>query len=268
MQKTSERKVSAYGVWRCRLYLMLEPSAGQAGLSVTNRCISALILLATILTMLETEPVVRTLAPRFFVIAEVILALLFLVEYVARVIAAGENPCYRGLSGRLRYMVSPWAIIDLVAILPFFLTMGSANAFALRLLKLFRLLRLARLGRFSNALGDLYQAVHGRRYELTVSLVVAVALLILTSSVIYVLEASHQPEAFGSIPRALWWSVATLTTVGYGDVTPVTPSGQVFAGLTAIIGIGMIAMPTGILAAAFSDAMQKRREHDGDHDNN
>lgn len=125
-------------------------------------------------------------------------------------------------------MVSPWAIIDLLAILPCFLTMGAVNAFALRLLKLIRLLRLARLGRFSNVIGDLYRAVRGRRYELTVSLVVAGLLLVLTSSVIYILEASHQPEAFGSIPRALWWSGATLTMVGYGDVTPITPGGQVF----------------------------------------
>ena len=164
-------------------------------------------------------------------------------------------------------MVSPWAIIDLIAILPFFLTFGAVNTFVLRLIKLIRLLRLARLGRFSSAISDLYLAVSSRRYELTVSLVVAIMLLILTSSVIYVLEASHQPEAFGSIPRALWWSVATLTTVGYGDVTPITPGGQAFAGLTAIIGIGMIAMPTGILAAAFSDAMQKRRESDENKDN-
>ncbi|MCE8025242.1 potassium channel family protein [Billgrantia aerodenitrificans] len=268
MQPLDSQKASPYEAWRRRLYQMLEPTARESpGLSITNRFIAVLIILATALTILETEPVVRALAPHFFVTSEVVLALAFLVEYVARVIAAGEDPRYRGLAGRLRFMVSPWAIIDLLAILPFFLTMGAVNAFALRLLKLIRLLRLARLGRFSNAIGDLYSAVRGRRYELTVSLMVAVALLIVTSSVIYALEASHQPEAFGSIPRALWWSVATLTTVGYGDVTPVTAAGQLFAGLTAIVGIGMIAMPTGILAAAFSDAMQKRREQ-AENDNN
>lgn len=268
MQQPDGQAASDYRVWRRRLYLMLEPTARQApGLSIANRCIAGLILLATILTLLETEPVVRALAPSFFITAEVALAMAFLVEYIGRVIAAGEDPRYRGWAGRLRFMTSPWAIIDLLAILPFFLTMGTVNAFALRLLKLIRLLRLARLGRFSNAIGDLYRAVRGRRYELTVSLMVAGLLLVLTSSVIYVLEANHQPEAFGSIPRALWWSVATLTTVGYGDVTPVTPGGQIFAGLTAIVGIGMIAMPTGILAAAFSDAMQKRREQGEEHDN-
>ena len=269
MRQPNGRAGMRYEAWRHCLYLMLEPTARQApGLSIANRIISVLILFATALTLLETEPVVREMAPGFFVTAEVALALVFLTEYGARVVAAGENPQYRGLAGRLRYMVSAWAIIDLLAILPFFLTMGAVNAFALRLLKMVRLLRLARLGRFSSAIGDLYLAVRGRRYELTVSLLVAILLLVLTSSVIYVLEASHQPETFGSIPRAFWWSVATLTTVGYGDVTPITPAGQVFAGVTAIIGIGMIAMPTGILAAAFSDAMQKRREQGEDYDNN
>nr|WP_083700782.1 ion transporter [Halomonas sp. 1513] len=158
MRPPDSHKTSAYESWRRRLYLMLEPTARDSpGLSITNRFIAGLIILATALTVLETEPVVRALAPSLFVTAEAALALAFLVEYVARVIAAGEDPRYRGLAGRLRFMVSPWAIIDLLAILPFFLTMGAVNAFALRLLKLIRLLRLARLGRFSNAIDDLYQ---------------------------------------------------------------------------------------------------------------
>jgi voltage-gated potassium channel len=83
-------------------------------------------------------------------------------------------------------------------------------------------------------------------------------LLLVSSTFLYVLEAAEQPEAFGSIPRALWWSVATLTTVGYGDVTPISAAGRFFAGITAVAGIGLVAMPTGILAAAFSDAFQNQ----------
>src|SRR5690554_5371364 len=121
MQQPNSQAASDCRVWRRRLYLMLEPTARQApGLSITNRCIAGLILLATILTLLETEPVVRALAPGFFITAEAALAMAFLVEYIGRVIAAGEDPRYRGWAGRLRFMASPWAI----------------NAFTLRLLKL------------------------------------------------------------------------------------------------------------------------------------
>lgn len=95
-------------------------------------------------------------------------------------------------------------------------------------------------------------------YELLLSVGVAGLLLLLSSAFLYAVEAAAQPEAFGSVPRALWWSIATLTTVGYGDVTPITALGKLFAGITAVAGIGLIAMPTGILAAAFSDAFQKK----------
>ena len=146
---------------------------------------------------------------------------------------------------------SGWAIVDLLAILPFILTGGAYNSFIIRLLKLLRLLRVAKVGRFSQAWVSLSDAIYGRRFELALSGAVAF---------LYVLEGNTQPDAFGSIPRALWWSVATLTTVRYGEVTPVTVMGRIFAGLTAIAGIGLIAMPTGILAAAFSEAMQSRKE--------
>lgn len=157
-------------------------------------------------------------------------------------------------------MFSFWALVDLVAILPYFLGfMTHNNAFLLRLLRLARMLRLARLDRFSQAWVSLAGALKSRSHELWLSAGVAGLLLLFSSCCLYVVEAAAQPEAFGSVPRALWWSIATLTTVGYGDVTPITALGKFFAGLTAVAGIGIIAMPTDILAAAFSDAFQKKR---------
>lgn len=132
------------------------------------------------------------------------------------------------------------------------------EAFLLRMFRLIRIIRVARLGRFSSALQAINEAVHARRFELMMSFAIASMLLLLSSTLLYIVEGGIQPETFGSIPRAMWWSVATLTTVGYGDVYPVTTIGRIFAGLTAITGIGLIAMPTGILASAFSDAIQKR----------
>lgn len=246
---------------RARLYLYLSPGAwpGQ-GMSPVNLVVSALILIGSAAAILHTEQTLRDRFESWFFVTELVLFVCFSVEYAARVYAAGEDERYRGFAGRLKYCVSFWAIIDLLALLPFLVTIGVSNTFALRLTRLLRLLRLARLGRFSNAIDAVIEAVSVRRYELILSLMAAGFLLIASASVLYLVEADNQPEAFGSIPRALWWSIATLTTVGYGDVTPITALGKICAGLTAIAGIGLIAMPTGVLAAAFSDAFQRRQD--------
>ena len=245
--------------YKAALYRQLAPEARQQlGLSILNQVIGVLILLASLTAILETEPTLRASVPWLFPMLETIFVVVFIIEYLLRLYSIGEDPRYRGLSGRLRYIFSFWALVDLVAILPYFMGfLAHNNAFLIRLLRLMRMLRLARLGRFSQAWAGLAVALRSRSYELWLSAGVAGLLLLFSSSCLYVVEASAQPEAFGSVPRALWWSIATLTTVGYGDVTPITALGKFFAGLTAVAGIGIIAMPTGILAAAFSDAFQK-----------
>jgi len=172
-----------------------------------------------------------------------------------------ENPAYgSGLRGRLRYMVTPSALVDLVVLISLFITLIGAQGSMLRLLRLARLVVLAKLVRFSSGLVAIVDAVRSRRYELAMSLAIACMLLLISSSLLFLVDGPGQPEAFGSIPRTMWWSVATLTTVGYGDAVPLTVFGKMLAGVTAITGIGLIAMPTGILASAFSDALQKQRE--------
>jgi voltage-gated potassium channel len=219
-----------------------------------------LIVLSSLVAILETEVLIREAYPRFFIGIQILIALLFTLEYGARVYAAGEDPQFRGVSGRVRYMFTWWALVDLMAIAPFYITGGAQNTFLIRLLKFLRLVRLLRLGALSSAWVFLADAVHARRFELILSAAAAGFLLVFSSACLYLFEANHQPEAFGSIPRALWWSVATLTTVGYGDVTPITPLGKLFASVTALAGIGLIAMPTGILAAAFSDALRRQAD--------
>jgi voltage-gated potassium channel len=217
-----------------------------------------LIIGSALFVILETEPTLSVGRERFFVLAERILTTIFVIEYLARAWVSTENPRYgTGFRGRLRYLVSAPAVIDLLAILPVILMFAGSEVFLLRLVRFARLLRVARLGRFSSATQHIIEAISSRRHELMVSLIVAGLLLVASSTMLYLIEGDVQPEAFGSIPRAMWWSVSALTTVGYGDVCPHTPLGRVFAALTAIIGIGLIAMPTGILAAAFSDAVQR-----------
>lgn len=245
---------------RRRLYCLLEPSAWpRKGLSPLNKAISVLIMVATAVAVIESEPAVMEGREDLFLGIEAGFTLLFLAEYLGRLWVAGEKPAYRGFLGRLRYMTTPSALIDLLAITPLFLAFLGSEAFLLRLFRLLRILRVARLGRFSQAFEAIMTALRSRRYELMMSVGIAGILLLVSSTVLYLVEGEHQPVAFGSIPRAMWWSIATLTTVGYGDVYPQTTPGQIFAGLTALTGIGLIAMPTGILAAAFSDAIQAQR---------
>lgn len=245
---------------RVRIYQLLEPTAWpHPGLSPVNRIISVVILAATATAVIESEPTIHSGREWAFSIAELLFTSIFVLEYVVRLWVAGEDARYQGFLGRLRYAVTPAAIIDLLSVSPLLLTFLGTEAFLLRLFRLLRILRVARLGRFSRAFDAITTALHSRRYELIMSVGVAAMLLLVSSTVLYMIEGQAQPDTFGSIPRTMWWSIATLTTVGYGDVYPTTALGQFFAGVTAITGIGLIAMPTGILAAAFSDALQMQR---------
>jgi voltage-gated potassium channel len=247
---------------RERLFIEVDATARSHGISRFNRIICVLIIGAVLLAVLETEQSVAETYHQLFRTAEWLLFGVFLIEYCLRVYVAPMNPRFSGKYGRLKYMFSVWSIIDLIALLPLLLTVFDGTAFYLRLARLLRILRVSKLGRFTKAWTLLWQAIAKRRYELMLSGMVALMLLLVSSTFLYVLEAAEQPEAFGSIPRALWWSVATLTTVGYGDVTPISAAGRFFAGITAFAGIGLVAMPTGILAAAFSDAFQNQESKD------
>lgn len=248
--------------WRHWAYRNLHTAAWRkTGLSPVNRVIAILILAAVAVAILETEPTIMAGNEGLFRGLEFFFAIIFLIEYLARLWIAPENPeLGGGWKARLRYAVSLPALIDLIALSTLFLTVfGSEGAF-LRLFRLVRIFMLARLGRYSSALRAIGNAINSRRYELGASLTIAGFLLLVSSTLLYMVEGDVQPEDFGSIPRAMWWSIATLTTVGYGDAFPITAFGKLLAGFTAITGIGLIAMPTGILAAAFSDAIQRQRE--------
>lgn len=218
----------------------------------------AAIFLSTAALVIETLPEFQG-APVFFAI-EVATMVLFTVEYALRVWSCTEHVRFRGaVRGRLRFMVTPFAIIDLLAILPFYLAMMPVDLRFLRLLRLLRLFRLAKLARHFSALQMLGRAVSSVRYELMVTLCLAGILLLMASASMYYVEHEAQPEAFSSIPATMWWAIATLTTVGYGDVAPITSLGRLLGGIIAVLGIGMFALPTGILGAAFVDTVQKQR---------
>jgi len=243
---------------RTSAYRQLEPRAWERpGLSPVNKLIVVLVLLATAAAILETEPMIYDRYPAAFDGLEIFFGIVFLVEYLARFWSVAED---RGsgsvLVRRLRFMRSPAALFDLIVIVAAFLPMFGLNGSMLRLVRLVRIARLAKLGRMSVALQDLSTALWLRRYELGITLALAAGMLIFGATALYWLEGEIQPDRFGSIPRALWWAVTTLTTIGYGDAYPITPAGKVAATLLAIAGVGLIALPAGIMAGAMQEVMR------------
>jgi voltage-gated potassium channel len=245
---------------RRRAYRQLEPGAWpRKGLSPLNLVLVAIILLATVVAILRTEPTIEAGRHHWFDVADVCFGTIFVAEFGLRIWSAGEDPHYRGFLGRVSYVIRPASLIDMVVIVATFAPMLASGLVSLRMLRVITIVRFARLGRFSSALRHLTQAVSERRDELLLTLLLGFGLIVCGATAMWLVEGDAQPDKFGSIPRAMWWAAVTLTTIGYGDVYPVTIFGKVIAVGVAIGGIGLIAMPAGILAAAFSDAIQRSR---------
>jgi voltage-gated potassium channel len=223
--------------------------------------IAALILLNVLATTLETVAGIEARFGRVLHAFDLFSVVVFTIEYGVRLALCPAHPSGRFLDpvrGRLRYALTPMAIIDLLAILPFYL--GIFTAVDLRFLRVLRLFRVFKLTRYSAAMSILLSVLREEAPSFGASLFILCVILILAASGMYLVEQDAQPDAFGSIPAAMWWAVATLTTVGYGDVTPLTTVGKLFGALVTVVGIGMVALPAGILASAFSDHLRKRRE--------
>lgn len=245
---------------RRRLFVQLDPAAWpRRGLSPVNLIVFVTIIVTSILAIIETEPTIARGREDLFNALELVVGVFYSVEYIARAWTAAESPRYGpGWRGLLRYIRSPIAIIDLISIATSFLTPAAGlQPYLLRAFRVARILRIAKLGRMSNAMSYLIEAMMARRYELLFSLFVSLTFMVFSASLLYLVEGPAQPDKFGSIPRALWWATAALTTIGYGDVYPITVAGRIFAAMTAVAGIGLVAMPTGIMAAAFSEAVQR-----------
>ena len=224
--------------------------------------IMTLIVLNVVAVVTETVEALYTKYKVYYDFFEYFSVFVFTIEYIIRLWACTARPKYsHPVWGRLRYMFSVEALIDLLAILPFYLPLFfDLDLRVIRMLRLFRLLRIFKLGRYSVAFGMIIKVIEKRREELMITLTLVLVLMILSSSLMYYIEHEVQPEAFTSIPATMWWSVATLTTVGYGDVYPVTPLGKVLAALIAILGIGIFALPAGILAAGFESEISRKEK--------
>jgi voltage-gated potassium channel len=221
----------------------------------------ALIIANVIAFIVETVDSVYQQYSAFFQVFEIFSLAVFSVEYLLRLWVAPLDPRYAGrFWGRLRYAATPMAVIDLLAIAPAFLPLLFAMDLRIvRMLRIFRLFRLLKMGRYVQSLNTLDDVIRSKKEELLVTTVMILMLLLFAGSLMYLVENEAQPDKFPDIPSALWWGIATLTTVGYGDVFPITPIGKLLGGLIAFLGIGIFALPTGLLASGFAEELQKRR---------
>lgn len=250
---------------RRRLYQEMEPSArARPGLSRANTFIVLLVLLSFALFAFETEPTIQGPLRQWISILNLAVLVAFALEYLTRLWVVGEDNRYRGATGRVRYILSPWALADLAAFLPellWMITPHSGDDQMLMFMRVLRLVRLIKIARFVPAFRVLGVALKRAGSQLLTALAMALALVFVAAVLLYFIEGVGEGRAeFASIPRSVWWAVSTLTTVGYGDVYPVTVGGRIAAGIVAIAGIGVVALPAGIFASAFADELREREQ--------
>lgn len=246
---------------RRRVYSLLGPAAPGDAASRTIDVLLIVLILASVLgIVLESVAAIRDAVGPQLKVAEVVVVGLFSVEYVLRLWSCTSDPGYcRPVTGRIRYALRPDLLIDLVAVLPFYLPIVGIDLRVLRLLRAVRLLRVLKLGRYSTTLRLIATVLKKRQEEMIVSVGLVLVLLLIASTLMYYAESEAQPDKFGSIPAAMWWAVVTLTTIGYGDVYPVTVAGKLVASIMSVLAIGLVALPTGILGASFVEEFQNIR---------
>ncbi|MEI9990074.1 MAG: cyclic nucleotide-gated ion channel [Rhizomicrobium sp.] len=254
-------KIGAGESLRRRAYLALEGGrlGGPLGAVVEGTLIALIVLNVAAYTM-QSVPAFEAAHRHTLHWFELVSVVVFAVEYATRIWTAPEDPIAseRGpVFGRLYFASRPVMIIDFLAIAPAMAALFLPIA-DLRVLRLFRLLRLLKIARYSPALSALSRVLVEERRALYGSLLLFLCAMLLFAAAMHAIEAEAQPEAFGTIPRAMWWAVTTLTTVGYGDVVPHTALGRFLAGIAMIVGLGLAALPVGIVATGFANSIHRR----------
>jgi voltage-gated potassium channel len=246
---------------RRRIYeILTNPRPGDLAGRIVSVALLLLIAANVAANVIETDVDLAARAPRLFLWFERVSVALFTLEYILRLWSCTADPRFSGSLGRLRLALRPMSVIDLAAIVPFYLDLflaGTLDLRFLRALRLVRLFRLLRFGRLAEALAMMTRVVQAKRAELGITLALVGIAVLLSAGAIYTAEHRDPKTDFTSIPRAMWWSIVTITTVGYGDMAPKTPIGQVIGGVVAFIGICALALPVGILSTGFFDELKR-----------
>ncbi len=244
---------------RRRVYELLEPGSGDRAARAVDVFLIALVLVNVTAVILESIRPEADGSGVLFLSIETVSVAVFTLEYVLRLWSApehapfGELPAWRA---RWRFALQPQSLIDLLAVAPVYIGLfveGDLRAFLV--LRLFRFFKLAR---YSPGIASLAEAVYNERRALLASAVILMGTVLIAASLMTIVEGEAQPDKFGTIPAAMYWAAVTLTTVGYGDVVPITALGRLLAGLTAFVGWIMLALPVGIIASAFAREIHRR----------
>lgn len=242
----------AYNTLKAKIYSLVEAEGKNDWF---DRFIICLVLLNVFAVALET---VETIGLRYHLIFhyfEFFSIACFTAEYILRIWACNSNPTYNTKWGRLKFAIRPLVIIDLLSVLPFFLHFKIVD---LRHLQMFKMVR------YSRSVRHIVKIIRSQAQALISGVILIAMLMIVSGSLLYYMEHEAQPKVFSSIPAAMWWSIVTITTLGYGDMFPITILGKVGAALTAICGIGLFALPAGVMGAAFLEHMKEEHEKDNE----
>ncbi|MFA4876028.1 MAG: ion transporter [Methanoregula sp.] len=245
-----------------KVYEILESRSRELPSGVfISRALLFLILVNVIAAVLETDNLIfHTYGSTLDIIA-LFSVLVFTVEYILRVWCCTQNPLYQSpVSGRLRYMVTPVALIDLFVILPFFCLPFVVHRGVTSVIRFLRIFWILKIGHYTQTLGTFSRVFRAKREEIFVAFFVMLLLLVIGSTLIFFAENEAQPTKFSSVLASMWWGIETMATIGYGDMVPVTPIGKVIAGFVALVGIALFALPAGILASGFIDEYSKNRK--------
>jgi voltage-gated potassium channel len=245
--------------FQLRVMQVLEKS--QEGDRVSRQCdllIVALVTLNVIAVILESIESIYLAYGAWLGRFEIFSIAFFSIEYALRIWSNGARHPDSSFRGRREYVFSFYGLVDLIAILPYFLQVFMPGV-DLRILRVFRLLRLLKLSHYSSALEDLFRAMYDERRAFAAVGYILAIVIISTSSLMYFVEREAQPDKLQSIPDAMYWSIISLTTVGYGDVTPVTALGKVISMLTAFMGVATVALFTGIIASSFNKQLVRKK---------
>jgi len=244
---------------RRRLYQTLEPNEKGGIVETIFEVFLVIIIILNIgAIVLDSVKDVHQEYEMLFHQFEIFSVVFFTVEYFARIYCIVENRKYSNpIKGRLKFMTSPLAIIDLLAF-PFYLTFLPIDLRFLRIFRLMALFRMFKIARYLHALSVFKKVLADRKEQLVLSFFFILFVLIIISFIMFYTEREAQPEVFSSIPATMWWGIATITTVGYGDIVPVTTLGKFLGGFFAIAGVGLLALPAGILSSGFFEMMHNK----------
>jgi voltage-gated potassium channel len=246
-----------------RIYrIIVKGSHGHRSYMIFDLAIMILIVLNVVAIIIESVPEYEAKIGGILFWFEIFSVVVFTIEYLLRIyISDMTHPSDSRIKSAMKFIFSTYGIIDLLAVLPFYLPFFIAiDLRFLRILRLLRFMRVLKITRYNKSLNLIVSVVREKRTELMMTGFLALLVLILASFLMYYIEGETQPENFPNILASFWWAIATLTTVGYGVIVPVTGIGRFIGGIIAVLGIGIVALPTGLLSAGFKERIVRKRK--------